>query len=120
MDNPEIGLRVIKRLADIVQRCDKRIMDIGTLSAVQRVHVELLRRAKPDIVASENWVVRPFPGHSDIAGRISTTRETIARAINQLTVAGVVERTGTTLYVRDHERLFELAEGGAAQMLAAR
>ena len=35
-------------------------------------------------------------------------------------VAGVVERMGTTLYVRDHERLSELAEGGAAQMLAAR
>ncbi len=120
LDNPELALRVITQLADIVQRCDQRIMDLSTLSAVQRVHVDLLRRAKPDIVAPENWVVRPLPTQTEIAGRASTTRETVSRAIHQLAVAGVVERKGKALYVRDHGRLAELAEGGAAQMLAAR
>ena len=42
------------------------------------------------------------------------------RAVIQLAVAGVIERKGQTLYVCDHERLTELAEGGAALMLAAR
>jgi len=120
LDNPELALRVIMQLADVIQRCDQRIMDLSTLSAVQRVHVDLLRRAKPDIVAPENWVVRPLPTQSDIASRASTTRETVSRAMKQLSVAGVVERKGRVLYVRDHGRLAELAEGGAAQMLAAR
>ncbi len=120
LDYPEIAVQVITRLADIIQRCDKRIMDLATLSAVQRIHVEILHLAKPDIVAPGIWVVRPLPTYSDIASRAATTRETVTRAITQLAVAGVVEREGKTLYIRDHERLVELAEGGAPQMLASR
>ncbi len=120
LDNPELGVQVIMRLADIVLRCDKRIMDLSTLTAVQRVHVELLHLAKPDTVEPGNWVVQPLPKYSDIASRASTTRETVSRAMIQLAVAGVVERKGQTLFVRDYGRLVELAEGGAAQMLAAR
>ncbi len=119
LDNPALAIRVIRQLAEIIRRCDQRIMDLSTLSAVQRVHVDLLRRAKPDIVAPENWVVRPVPTQSDIASRASTTRETVSRAIHQLAVAGIVERKGKTLYVRNHERLAELTEAGAAQSLAA-
>ena len=120
LNYPELGLLLIVRLADIVRRCDQRIMDISTLSAVQRVHVELLRRAIPDIFAPENWVVRPVPTQSEIASRASTTRETVSRTMNQLAVAGIVERKGKTLYVLDRDRLAELAESGAAQMIAAR
>lgn len=120
LDNPELGVQVIMRLADIVLRCDKRIMDLSTLTAVQRVHVELLHLAKPDTVVPGIWVVQPLPKYSEIASRATTTRETVSRAMIQLAVAGVVERKGKTLYVCDHERLTELAEGGAALMLAAR
>ena len=120
LDNPELGVHVIMRLADIVLRCDKRIMDLSTLTAVQRVHVELLHLAKPDTVAPGNWVVRPLPKYADIASRASTTRETVSRAVIQLAVAGIVERKGQTLYVRDHERLTEFVERGAALTLAAR
>ena len=120
LNNPELGVHLIVRLADIVRRCDQRIMDLSTLSAVQRVHVDLLRRAIPDIVAPENWVVRPVPTQSEIASRASTTRETVSRAMNQLAVAGVVERKGKSLYLRDRDRLAELAQSGAAQTIAAR
>ncbi len=120
LDNSEIGFKLILRLADIIQRCDKRIMDLSTLSAMQRVHVELLRLARPDVAVPGNWVVRPVPKGADIASRASTTRETVVRAINQLTVAGVVERKGRSLYIRDHARLAEHAQGAAAHMVAAR
>ncbi len=119
LDNPALAIRVVRQLAEIIRRCDQRIMDLSTLSAVQRVHVDLLRRAKPDIVAPENWVVRPVPTQSDIASRASTTRETVSRAMHHLAVAGIVERKGKTLYVRNQERLAELTEAGAAQSLAA-
>ena len=117
---PELGLQLIVRLADIIRRSDQRIMNLSTLSAVQRVHVELLHLAKRDVVAPENWVVRPVPTQSDIASRTSTTRETVSRAMNQLAVAGVVERKGKSLYVRDRDRLAELAKSGAPQTVAVR
>ena len=120
LNHPELGLQLIVRLADIIRRCDERIMNLSTLSAVQRVHVELLRLAKRDVVGPENWVVQPVPTQSDIANRADTTRETVSRAMNQLAVAGIVEREGESLYIRDRDRLAELAESGAPQMIAGR
>ena len=120
LKHPELGLQLIVRLADIIRRSDQRIMNLSTLSAVQRVHVELLELASRDVAAPENWVVRPVPTQSDIASRAGTTRETVSRAMNQLAVAGVVERKGRSLYIRDRDRLAELAKSGAAQTVAAR
>ena len=120
LDHPEIAVKVILQLATIVRRCDARIMDLSTQRAVHRVHAELLRLAEPDIVAPSNWVVRPMQPHSEIASRVSTTRETVARALSQLAGAGIVERKGKTLYIRDYERLTELVESGTYQALAAR
>jgi len=119
LDCPEIGIKVISRLADIVLRCDQRIMDLSTLSAVQRVHVELLRRAKPT-EDGEGWQIKPMPKHSDIASRASTSRETVVRALNQLSVGSLIERVGKALVIHDYDRLTALAEGGAPQMIALR
>ncbi|MCZ6841004.1 MAG: helix-turn-helix domain-containing protein, partial [Alphaproteobacteria bacterium] len=119
LDCPEIGIKVISRLADIVLRCDQRIMDLSTLSAVQRVHVELLRRAKPT-EDGEGWQIKPMPKHSDIASRASTSRETVVRALNQLSVGSLIERVGKALVIHDYDRLTALAESGAPQMIALR
>ena len=111
-------MQVITRLADIVLRCDQRIMDISTLSAVQRVHVEILRLAKQN--DDGEWMVRPLTKHTDIASRASTSRETVVRALNQLIVGRIVERRGNGLHICDRDRLAALAESGAPQMVAMR
>ncbi len=117
LDHPELGIEVIRQLGEIVRQCDQRIMD---LSAVQRVHVELLSQAEVDESNPEQWIIRPFGTHSEIAAHASTTRETVARPMTALSVAGIVERKGRELFIYDHERLEEMVESGAAQMLAAR
>jgi CRP-like cAMP-binding protein len=119
LDNPALGLRVVERLGDIIRRHEQRIVELSTLSAVQRVHVELLRLAKLDVDSSGHWVVSPIPTHSDIASRASTSRETVVRAINRLAVAGIIERRGKALYIRDHGLLSELPTGLGPQMVAA-
>lgn len=120
LNHPQLGLRLIVKLADIIRRSDQRIMNLSTLSAVQRVHVELLHLANRDVVSPGNWVVRPVPTQSEIASRAGTTRETVSRAMNQLAVAGIIERKGKSLYIRDRDRLAELAKSGTAQTVAAR
>lgn len=110
LDDGRIATGVLRRLARIIRICDDRIMDLSTLGAVQRVYLELIRLAAPDIVAPENWVIRPMRTHGSIASLASTTRETVARVLSQLTSAGIVERKGKTLYIRDHSRLKKLAE----------
>ncbi len=120
LDHPEIGVHVIERLAEIVQRCDQRIMDLSMLSAVQRVHVEILRLARPADAKAETWMIRSMPTHTEIASRASTVRETVARAMKVLTVAGIAQRKGKTLFIEDYERLAEMVESGSGQMIAAR
>ncbi len=112
VDFPKISELVLLRLTSIIRACDDRIMDLSTLRAVHRVYTELVRLVRPDIVAPSNFVIRPMRTHADIASRISTTRETVARVLSQLAGDGVVERKGKTLYIRDMDRLSALAKIG--------
>ncbi|MDP6951496.1 MAG: Crp/Fnr family transcriptional regulator [Alphaproteobacteria bacterium] len=116
-DEPDAALKVMSRLARIIRICDDRIMDLSTLGAVQRVYIELLRICGPDPAVPNLWSVYPMPTQSDIAARASTTRETVARVISQLTQDEIIQRKGRTLYINDRERLQEMAaslEGNAA------
>ncbi len=111
-DFPKISELVLLRLTTIIRACDDRIMDLSTLRAVHRVYTELVRLVEPDIVAPSNYVIRPMRTHADIASRVSTTRETVARVLSQLASEGVVERKGKTLYIRDMDRLNAMAKFG--------
>ncbi len=109
-DEPDVALAVLNRLANIVRACDDRIMDLSTLGAVQRVYVELLRLCGPDPAVPNLWSVYPMPTQADIAARASTTRETVARVLGQLTQAELVQRKGKTLYINDRDKLKSMAE----------
>lgn len=103
----EVTFRVAKRLAEIVRLSDQRIMELSTLAATQRVYSELLRMAEPDTAVPGLWVIRPLPPVREIASRVSTTRETAARALAQLYPTGLVRRKGRSLYLMDREGLRE-------------
>ncbi|NQU73032.1 MAG: Crp/Fnr family transcriptional regulator [Rhodospirillales bacterium] len=108
--NSMAAMHVLNRLALIVRACDDRIMDLSTLSAYQRVYVEILRRAKPDKVVPDQWIVRPYPPEREIASRAGTTRETVARAVSQLRQAGLVLRKDRNLYIKDRDKITDLVE----------
>ena len=101
----EVTFRLLQQLARMVRAGDLRIMELSTLAASHRVYVELLRMAAPDVAVSGRWVVRPLPPLREIASRVSTTRETVARALSQLYQSGLVRRKGRMLYLLDREKL---------------
>ncbi len=105
LDNPELAVDLLLRLANIIRSCDNRIMDLSTLGAVQRVYLELLGLAVRDPSGSDTWVISPVPAQREIASQASTARETVARAIGQLVAEGVVTREGKSLYIHDRARL---------------
>lgn len=100
-----IAYRVLCRLARIIRTCDDRIMDLSTLGAVQRVYQELLRMAKPDPVTPGSWLIYPLPRQHEIAARASTTRETVARVLSQLTSDGMIRRKEKSVYLNDRQGL---------------
>lgn len=117
-ENAEITFRVLQRLAYVVRCGDVRIMELSTLAATQRVYAELLRMAEPDAAGQDLWVIRSMPPLRDIASRVSTTRETVARALGQLYPTGLVRRKGRNLYLMDRaglEKLISVVEYGGGR-----
>jgi len=109
--HPGIAMKVMRRLAWIIRSSTERIMDLSTLGANNRVHAELIRLASVDMDTDSNFaVISPIPVHSDIASRVSTTRETVARVLNDLARQGIVQRQKSSLMIADMERLQAMVE----------
>jgi len=109
-DHSDVSFAVMSSLARIVRTSTDRIMDLSTLAANNRVHAELLRQARANMANDQEAWISPIPVHGDIASRVSTTRETVARVMNELARQGMVERRKSVLVVRDVERLESLVE----------
>lgn len=107
---PELALAVMRHLATVLRRATERIMDLSTLGANNRVHAEILRLARANLGADDTAVIAPIPLHGDLAARVSTTRETVARVFGDLARAGLVERRETHLKINDVSKLAEIVE----------
>lgn len=99
-----IGLALLRLMIERLQRTETRMYQHAAISAVGRVHAELLRRAREN----RDLTIRPAPVLSDLALRVSTSRETVSRAVNALERRGIVRRTADELVVVAPHRLEEL------------
>lgn len=110
--HPKLALDIMRNMAAMVRRSTERIMDLSTLGANNRVHAEILRLARACRTNEEDVtaIITPIPVHSDIASRVSTTRETVARVFGELAKTGLVERRSNQLFVSDFDRLEQLVE----------
>jgi CRP-like cAMP-binding protein len=100
----------LKRLARIVRASTGRIMDLSTLGAQNRIYAEMLRLARTAGLKGNEGTLRPIPVHSDIAARVSTTRETVARVLSDLQRKHLLRREKDSLVIADIERLSSMVE----------
>ncbi len=109
-NHPTVALALMNRLSSVIRLSVERIMDLSTLGANNRVYAELLRLAKTGRLSGNESRIDPIPNHSDVASRVSTTRETVARVFGELTKKLIIEKSKNTLIVRDLARLQEMVE----------
>lgn len=112
LDYPMIALVVLQNLVAMVRAADERIMNLSTLSAINRVNSELLRLAVIDDDDDNVAIIRPVLTHSDIAARASITRETVSRVLSTLSKIRIIERDKNAIKVIDVERLTNMIEAG--------
>lgn len=105
-----VSKELIIALARVVRVSTDRIMDLSTLAANNRVQADLLRQARTNMQGDNQASIKPMPVHSDIASRVSTTRETVARVLNDLARQGVVERQKDALFIHDVDLLSDMVE----------
>jgi len=108
--HPLIAERVLRNMAHIIRISNERIMDLSTLGAANRVHAEILRQARDTMIADDEAFISPMPIHADIGSRISSTRETVARVMNDLARKGFLERKKNGLTVRNVQALEQMVE----------
>lgn len=110
-DHPKIMRALLARLTSMIRSNTERIMDVSTLSATHRVYLDLIQIAENfrPREAGDDWLIRPMPTQTAIAGRTSSTRETVARAMRPLFESGILSRRGRAIVVHDFERLRGLA-----------
>ncbi len=106
----DIAYRLLRSLAKIVRSSTDPIMDLSTLAANNRVQADLLRQAQTGLVGTNQAEIRPIPVHGDIASRVSTTRETVARVLSDLARQNIVERKKDVLLIKDLAQLREMVE----------
>ncbi|CCG06870.1 Crp/Fnr family transcriptional regulator [Pararhodospirillum photometricum] len=101
-----VAMQLLWRLAAMVRASTERIVDLSTLGANNRVQAEILRRALEARTDPEGRpVIQPIPVHGEVASRVSTTRETVARVLSDLARRGIVRRERDALLVLDLGRL---------------
>ncbi len=109
-DNFTVTHRLLRALTRIIRTSTDRIMDLSTLAANNRVHADLLRLARNNMVGGNRAEISPIPVHGDIASRVSTTRETVARVLGDLARQGVVDRKKDMLVIGDVDSLEGMVE----------
>lgn len=109
-EQPEVAWSIMVHMAQIIRASTERIMDLSTLGANNRVYAELLRLSKPGNRDDNTATIQPIPIHGDIASRVSTTRETVARVLGELSRTDLVKREDDRLIILDVERLEDMVE----------
>ncbi len=112
LTHPKVAMAVMRHLVGIVRQSTDRIVGLSTLSSNARVLAEILRLSEGACLENDEAVIRPAPVHAAMANRIGTTRETVARVVNNLARQGVLTRKKDGLYIHNLERLQQLLDDG--------
>jgi CRP-like cAMP-binding protein len=111
---PSIAMALLKKLASFLRFASLRIFEMSTQQSQNRVAIELLRLME---AAGEKGhgddvsvILSPAPKQMELANRIGTTRETVARAFRKLTEEGLVARIPGGLKILNPDALQALAE----------
>ena len=107
---PEINELVLHQLTGLIRKLGDRIVEFSALSVKSRIHAEILRLAKSNMITINSAEIVPSPTHLDIANRISTHREAVSREISDLTKSGILKRSDGKLLVTNVAKLQNLLE----------
>jgi CRP-like cAMP-binding protein len=97
--------RMMRRLVNSVRELTERVFEFSTLGVQNRLHAELLRRARQAGVQGNVARIDPAPKHTDIAGHISTYREQVTRELSTMAKQGLIQRSAGALVIPNVERL---------------
>ncbi|ACK52211.1 transcriptional regulator, Crp/Fnr family [Methylocella silvestris BL2] len=120
----DVCLQLLRLITGQVRMLSNRVNEFTTLAIRERLIMELLRLSRANPADPEQAIVSPPPLHADLAGRISTRRETVTKELSAMEREGLVRRGRRALTLVDMPRLMgairaaeEAEDFGAASKL---
>jgi CRP/FNR family transcriptional regulator, cyclic AMP receptor protein len=111
LDHPVIALDLVRTLVNRLREADRQRVEFGSLDVAHRVARLLVDLAGQEDAPAEGPVGIGLPlSQEELAGMVSTSRETIARALQGLRRRDLVATGRRSITVLDVERLRAYAE----------
>lgn len=104
---PDVADQLLKQLVQRIRQLNERINEFNSLDVRHRIYAELLRLARPDRADSNRGILSPPPHHAEIASRVSTRREMVARECKALERGGLLLRRRGALVITDLRSLVQ-------------
>jgi len=108
-DHADVAQRVMTRLASRVREVMAQRTLLGLPNPSQRLCVQLLQLARQN--GRGDLVADPAPTHQELAIMINSSRETVTRAFQALTLKEAIRRDGSALIVTRPEFLHDVGLG---------
>lgn len=105
---PDVADLLLRHLVARIRSLDQRIQEFTSMNVKNRIYAELLRRSRPDPADERQALVSPPPVHSDIAARVSTRREMVARELKALERKGLLTKRRGAFVITDMPRLVQM------------
>ena len=103
--HPDVCDQLLALLAGQIRMLTNRVNEFSTLDVRHRIHAELLRLSRTEAADPARAIISPPPVHAEIAARVSTRREAVARELKALERDRLIERRRGALVLTDVDRL---------------
>jgi CRP/FNR family transcriptional regulator, cyclic AMP receptor protein len=113
MKKPEVGLRLVRELAERLHDSEARYADVVGKDVPARLATLILTLVDSEgVVSSESYRIPTHYTHEQLGTMIGCKRVAVTRAFRKLEEGGAVELKERRIIVKDLDALKELAEAG--------
>lgn len=107
---PSVTQALLRDLSARIRDLSDRIYETTASSVKMRFYTELIRTAMEQNPEGDEVVLRNPPTHAEWAATVGGQRETITRAISELTGLGLLRKQGRNLVIPDIHGLMDQCE----------
>lgn len=107
---PTMMQALLRDLSLRIRELSDRIYETTASSVKMRFYTELIRVAMAQEREGDEIILRNPPTHAEWAATVGGQRETITRAISELTAMGLLRKKGRNLVIPDLDRLMDNCE----------
>jgi CRP/FNR family transcriptional regulator, cyclic AMP receptor protein len=113
MNKPEVGLRLVRELAERLHASEARYADIIGKDVPARLATLILQLVNSEgVVSSESYRIPTHYTHEQLASMIGCKRVAVSRAFSRLKEAGAVQLKERHIIVKNLDTLEGLAKAG--------